>query len=109
MRSITPSDCILHLAISARCSSRINTPCRRSNQQLDPVHPQGRTPTPGPEIGPPVSVTHGPENTAEKNAALTSSEMPRPVGEFSRSEKCLGGISYAGNQRSINRWLMKND
>src|SRR5579862_5738747 len=44
MRSITPSDCILHSAISARCSSRINTPCRRSNQQPDPVHSQGRTP-----------------------------------------------------------------
>jgi transposase InsO family protein len=52
MRSITPSDCILHSAISAPCSSRINTPCRRSNQQLDPVHPQGRTQTWVPFCGP---------------------------------------------------------
>ena len=34
-------------ATSAQRSSRINTPCRRSNQQLDPVHPQGRTPFEG--------------------------------------------------------------
>jgi hypothetical protein len=58
MRSITPSDCILHSAISARCSSRINTPCRRSNQQLDPVHPQGRTPMVGQFWIPIDSLTH---------------------------------------------------
>ena len=31
-------------AISAPCSSRINTPSRRSKLPLDFVHPQGRTP-----------------------------------------------------------------
>ena len=36
--------CTQRSAISAPCSSRINTPGRRSNRQLDPVHPQGRTP-----------------------------------------------------------------
>jgi len=31
-------------AISAPCSSRINTPGRRSKQRLHSVHPKGRTP-----------------------------------------------------------------
>jgi peptidoglycan hydrolase-like protein with peptidoglycan-binding domain len=62
--------------------------------------------TSGPEIGPPVSVTPGPENTAEKKAALTSPELPRPVGELSLSGKCLAPNAYL---RSIYRWIMKND
>jgi hypothetical protein len=39
--STTPNDYILHSAISAPCSSKVNTPSRRCNQQLNPVHPQG--------------------------------------------------------------------
>ena len=39
--------CTPRSAISARCSSRINTPSRRSKLQLDSVHPQGRTPQTG--------------------------------------------------------------
>ncbi len=38
------SGCTRPWAISAPCSSRINTPGRRSKQRLDSVHPQGRTP-----------------------------------------------------------------
>ena len=36
--------CTQRWVISARCSSRITTPGRRSNLPLDSVHPQGRTP-----------------------------------------------------------------
>ena len=45
-RSITPDAYIPRWAISAPHSSRNNTPRRRSNQQPDPVHPEGRTPGP---------------------------------------------------------------
>jgi len=44
------SGCIPRSAISARRSSRNNTPGRRSNQPPDPVHPQGRTPTIGEDL-----------------------------------------------------------
>jgi nucleoside-diphosphate-sugar epimerase len=34
-------------SLNRACSSRINTPSRRSKLQPDAVHPQGRTPFPG--------------------------------------------------------------
>src|SRR5205807_5926028 len=43
-RSTTPNDYTPRWGISARRSSRSNTPGRRSNQRPDPVHRQGRTP-----------------------------------------------------------------
>ena len=43
-RSTTSDDCIPRSAISARCSSRNNTPGRRSKRPRESVHPQGRTP-----------------------------------------------------------------
>ena len=46
-RSTTPADCTLRWGISARCSSRINTPRALSKRRPDPVHPQGRTPPGG--------------------------------------------------------------
>src|ERR1700691_5743861 len=42
-RFATPNDYTPRSAISALCSSRIDTPGPRSNQQLDPVDPEGRT------------------------------------------------------------------
>ncbi|MBS7590237.1 hypothetical protein KHC24_23270 [Ancylobacter defluvii] len=44
IRSTTQADYIPRSAISARSSSRINTPGSRSKPQPDPVYPQGRTP-----------------------------------------------------------------
>ena len=50
--STPPRGHIPRSAISAPCSSRINTPGRESKQQLDPGHPKGRIPyRPGLSIG----------------------------------------------------------
>ncbi len=45
--STTQDGCIRRWVISAPCSSKINTPGRRSKQRLDSVHPEGRTPESG--------------------------------------------------------------
>lgn len=42
------ADCTPRSAMSARSSSRINTPGSRSNPKPDPVYPQWRTPERGP-------------------------------------------------------------
>jgi hypothetical protein len=45
---LRPPVCTRHWDISTLCSSGMSTPSKRSKRRLDSVHPQGRTPDPGP-------------------------------------------------------------